>query len=312
MAKKKFGGTAGAVHGLNIEYLPFDEDEMNIDVDKAKEKIAEVEPEILLFGASVFLFPHPVEELADVGRKHGAKVVYDAAHVAGLIAGNNFQDPIAEGVDIMNCSTHKTLPGPQHGMILSADESLKKDIDKAVFPGVVSNHHLHAVAGVTISLAEILEFGEEYTDQIVKNSRALAESLYDKGFDVIGADNGFTQSHTVLADITEYGLGGDIEKDLEKANVIMNRNMLPWDPRNDRHYENPGGIRLGVSEVTRLGMKEGEMDDIADLIARVVVEEEDPESVRKDVEEFAQDYQKVHYCFDSAVEAYEYIDVLSS
>ena len=312
MAKKKFGGTAGAVHGLNIEYIPFDEDEMNIDVDKAKEKIAEVEPEILLFGASVFLFPHPVEELAEVGRKHGAKVVYDAAHVAGLIAGNNFQDPIAEGVDIMNCSTHKTLPGPQHGMILSTDEDLKKDIDKAVFPGVVSNHHLHAVAGVTISLAEILEFGEEYTDQIVKNAKALAESLYDKGFDVVGADNGFTQSHTVLADITDYGLGGDIEKDLEKANVIMNRNLLPWDPRNDRHYENPGGIRLGVSEVTRLGMEESQMEDIADFIARVVVEDEDPEKVRKDVEDFAQDYQEVNYCFDSAVEAYEYIDVLSS
>lgn len=108
--KGKIWGTAGAVHGLNVEYLPFDEDSMNIGVDEAKEKIAEVDPELLLFGASVFLFPHPVEELANVAKSHGTRVAYDAAHVAGLIAGGNFQDPLRERAEIMNCSTHKTLP----------------------------------------------------------------------------------------------------------------------------------------------------------------------------------------------------------
>lgn len=312
MGKKKFGGTAGAVHGLNVEYMPFDEDSMNIDVDEAEEKIAEVQPDLVLFGASVFLFPHPVEELAGVAKENGARVVYDAAHVAGLIGGGQFQNPLEEGAEIMDCSTHKTLPGPQHGMILTSEEDLKEDIDKSVFPGVVSNHHLHSVAALAIALAENLKFGEEYTSQIVKNAKALGESLYDRGFDVVGADSGFTQSHTVLVDVTDYGLGGDMEKELEKANIILNRNLLPWDIRNDRHYENPGGIRLGVSEATRLGMKEDEMDQIAELISRVVIEEDSPEKVAKDVKDMARDYSEVHYCFESPIGAYDYIDIHSS
>ncbi|MFP4005249.1 MAG: serine hydroxymethyltransferase [Candidatus Hadarchaeia archaeon] len=311
MGKKKFNGTAGAVHGLNVEYIPFDEEEMNIDVDKAKDRIAEVEPELFLFGASVFLFPHPVEELTDVAKAHGARVAYDAAHVAGLIAGNQFQDPLSEGAEIMDCSTHKTLPGPQHGMVLTSKEDLKEDIDKAVFPGVVSNHHLHAVAALAISLAEVKEFGEEYAEQIVNNARSLAEALHERGIEVVGSEKGYTSSHLILADITEHGLGGDLEKKLEEANIILNRNLLPWDIREDRHYENPGGIRIGVSEVTRLGMEEGEMEEIAELITRVIVENEEPEKVKTDVEAFAENYSRLHYCFDSAAGAYEYIDIFS-
>ncbi len=309
MGKAKFGGTAGAVHGLNIEYLPFDEEKMNVDVEKAEEKIREVEPDLLLFGASVFLFPHPVKELSEVAKNHGAKVAYDAAHVAGLIGGDHFQDPLSEGADVMDCSTHKTLPGPQHGMVLTSDESLKSDIDNAVFPGVVSNHHLHSVAGVAIALAEHLEFGEAYANQIIKNAKALAESLYERGLDVVGSEKGFTSSHIVLVDVTDYGLGGDFERKLEKANLILNRNLLPWDVREDRHFDNPGGIRMGVSEVTRLGMEEGEMEVIADYISRVVVEDEDPKEVGEDVSSFAEDYSQLHYCFDSGAEAYDYIEV---
>ncbi|MBS3815097.1 MAG: serine hydroxymethyltransferase [Hadesarchaea archaeon] len=308
MGKKKFGGTAGAVHGLEVEYLPFDEEKMNIDVDKAKKKIAEVKPDLLLFGASVFPFPHPVQELAEVAKEQGSRVAYDAAHVIGLIGGNQFQDPLREGVEIIDCSTHKTLPGPQHGMILCKEE-FKDDIDNTVFPGVVSNHHLHSVAGLAIVLAEWLEFGEEYSKQVIKNARALGKALHDRGLDVLCPDLGFTDSHVILADVTDYGMGGDLEQELEKANIILNRNLLPWDIREDRHYKNPGGIRIGTSEVTRLGMKESEMETIADFIKRVVVDNENPEKVAGEVKDFAEDYQDVHYSFESAVEAYDYIDV---
>ncbi|KXB02644.1 serine hydroxymethyltransferase [candidate division MSBL1 archaeon SCGC-AAA261D19] len=311
MGKKKMGGTAGAVHGLRIEYLPFDEEKMNIDVDEAQKKIAEVEPDLLLFGASVFPFPHPVEELADTAKEHGAHVVFDSAHVAGLIGGNQFQDPLREGAEVMTGSTHKTLPGPQHGIILCKRE-LKEDIDRSVFPGVVSNHHLHAVAGLAISIAEALEFGQDYASQIVKNARALGKSLYERGFDVLCPDLGFTSSHVILVDISRYGGGRDLEKSLEQADIILNRNLLPWDIREGRHYKNPGGIRLGASEVTRLGMKEKEMDRIAEFIERVVVDEEEPETVAKDVRQFAQEYQDIHFAFKSAVRAYDYIDIYSS
>lgn len=308
MGKKKFGGTAGAVHGLEVEYLPLDEKRMNIDVDAAAKKISEVKPKLVTFGGSVFLFPHPVKELSKVAKEHGARVMYDAAHVAGLIAGGQFQDPLREGAEVMTCSTHKTLPGPQHGMILCTKE-LAEAINKAVFPGVVSNHHLHSVAALAIALAEMLEFGREYTAQIVKNAKALGKALYDQGLAVLCPDQGFTASHTIVVDITKYGDGGTLEQKLENANVILNRNLLPWDPREGRHYKNPGGIRLGTSEVTRLGMKEGEMKGIAEFIRRVIIDGEEPRRVAGEVAEFRRGYQRVHYCFESMTEAYEYVKI---
>lgn len=306
MGKKKFGGTAGAVHGLKIEYLPFDEKRMNLDVDAAVKKIEEIKPKILLFGGSVFLFPHPVGELSDVAKENGARVVYDAAHVIGLIGGKQFQDPLREGAEVVTCSTHKTLPGPQHGMIL-CEEGLGEAIDHAVFPGVVSNHHLHAVAGVAIALAEMLEFGESYTAQIVKNARTLGKELHDRGFKVLCPDQNFTSSHTLLVDITEHGDGGTLEKRLEESNIVLNRNLLPWDIREGRHYKNPGGIRLGTSEVTRLGMKEKEMAEVAEFIKRVIIDGEKSDRVASDVAEFRRDYQRVHYAFESTTQAYQYI-----
>jgi glycine hydroxymethyltransferase len=313
MGKKELGGTAGAVHGLIVEYLPLDYKELNIDVDKAKQRIGKLAaegkpPKLVMFGASVFPFPHPVKELAETIRSVGGTVGYDAAHVAGLIAGKQFQDPLKEGADVMSMSSHKTFFGPQHGGILSWEKYAEK-IKRATFPGMVSNHHLHAVAGVAVACAELLKFGEEYARQVVKNAKALAQALYEKGLNVLAEHKGFTQSHVVLIDITKYGDGGTIEETLEKANIIINRNLLPWDIKEGRHFQHPGGIRLGVSEVTRLGMKESEMVEIADFIKRVIIDKEPPEKVRADVAEFRKDYQKVHYCFENATEAYEYVKI---
>ena len=313
MGKKRLGGTAGAVHGLNVEYLPLDYKELNIDVDKAKAKIEKLAnegktPKLVMFGASVFPFPHPVKELAETIHGVGATVGYDAAHVAGLIAGGQFQDPLREGADVVSLSTHKTFFGPQHGGVLSWEKYADR-IKRATFPGMVSNHHLHAVAGVTIACAELLEFGKEYASQVVRNAKALGQALYERGFNVLAEHKGFTQSHVILIDITKHGDGGTIEETLEKANIIINRNLLPWDIKEGRHFMHPGGIRLGVSEVTRLGMRESEMDEIAEFIKRVVIDKESPEKVKEDVAEFRRNYQKVHYCFENATEAYKYIRI---
>ena len=311
--KKELGGTAGAVKGLNVEYLPLDYKELNIDVDKAKEKIEQLvaknnPPKFVMFGASVFPFPHPVKELAETIHSAGATVGYDAAHVAGLIAGGKFQDPLREGADVVSLSTHKTFFGPQHGGILSWEQNAEK-IKKATFPGMVSNHHLHEVAGLTIACAEMLEFGKEYASQVVKNAKALAQALYERGFNVLAEHKGFTESHVILIDIVKHGDGGTIEEVLEKANIIINRNLLPWDIKEGRHFMHPGGIRMGVSEVTRLGMKENEMPEIAEFVKRVVIDKDPTERVAEDVAEFRKKYQKVHYCFESAREAYDYVKV---
>ncbi|MGQ9565783.1 MAG: serine hydroxymethyltransferase [Candidatus Bathyarchaeales archaeon] len=311
--KKELGGTAGAVRGLVVEYLPLDYEELNIDVDKAKERIEKLKtegkpPKLVMFGASVFPFPHPIKELADTIHSVGGTVGYDAAHVAGLIAGGIFQDPLREGADVVSLSTHKTFFGPQHGGVVSWEKYADK-IKRATFPGMVSNHHLHAVAGLAVACAEMLEFGGEYTRQIVKNAKALGQALYERGFKVLAEHKGFTESHVILIDITQYGDGGTIEEQLEKANIIINRNLLPWDIKEGRHFMHPGGIRMGVSEITRLGMKESDMTEIAEFVKRVIVEKEDVNTVKRDVAEFRKQFQKVQFCFENATEAYKYVKI---
>jgi glycine hydroxymethyltransferase len=313
--KKEHSGTAGLVHGLNIEHYPFSKEEMTIDVDATKKKIEEMKrdgkaPTIGMFGGSLFLFPHPVEELAGFMHDQGMHVNYDGAHVAGLIAGGEFQDPLREGADSMTMSSHKTLWGPQGGIIVSYEKHAEA-IKKAIFPGNTSSHHLHHVAGKAIALAESVEFGKSYAKQVIKNAKALAEALAGFGFGVLGEKRGYTASHQIAVDVTKFGDGGTIEKDLEMAGIILNRQLLPGDIKAGRHYMHPGGVRIGVPEVTRLGMKESEMKEIANFIKRVVVDKQDPKPVAKDVEEFRKQYRTVQYAFDNAVKAYEYISLTS-
>lgn len=304
--KYELGGTAGAVHGLKVEYLPLDHKEMTIDVDAAKKKINELNdlariPEcwlkLVVFGASVFLFPHPIKEIAELVHSIGGNVSYDAAHVAGLIAGKQFQDPLREGADVMSMSTHKTFFGPQHGAVVS-DGKFVNELKKAVFPGLVSNHHLNAVAGLAVACAEMKEFGESYAKQVVENAKALGQALCERGFSVLAEHKGFTESHQLVVDVTKIGDGGTIEKQLENANILANRNLLPWDIKEGRHFMHPGGIRLGVSEVTRLGMKQQEMIDIADFIKRAVLNKEDASKLREEIKYFRKDYQHIQYCFE--------------
>ena len=304
-------GTAGTVRGLNIEYMAFDSDEMNIDPDATAKIIREVKPEMVLFGGSVFLFPHPVKELSEVAKEVGANIGYDAAHVAGLIGSGYFQDPLREGADAMTMSTHKTLPGPQHGTLVSNREDLIETLKPCMFPALLSNHHLHNVAGLAIALAEMLEYGKDYHKNVIDNAKALGQALYERGMNVLMEHKGFTESHQIVVDITNFeksiGLGGDIERLLEDANIIINRNLLPWDISQGRHYKNPGGLRLGTSEVTRLGMGKSEMIDIADFFKDLLIDKKDPKKVKQEVAEFKKSFQEIRYCFQSPNKAYEYI-----
>jgi glycine hydroxymethyltransferase len=311
--KKEHSGTAGLVHGLNIEHYPFSKEDMTIDVDATKKKVSEMisngkKPAIAMFGGSLFLFPHPVKELASFMHDNSIYINYDGAHVAGLIAGGQFQDPIGEGTDSMTMSSHKTLWGPQGGIIVSLERHADS-IKKAIFPGNTSSHHLHHVAGKAIALAESLEFGKEYAKQVISNAKTLAESLANFGFRVLGEKRGYTESHQLAVDVSNYGDGGTIEKELEKANIILNRQLLPGDIKSGKHYMHPSGVRIGVPEVTRLGMKESEMKEIASFIKQIVIDKSDPNKVASAVSKFREQFQKVHYAFENSTDAYEYIKI---
>lgn len=303
-------GTAGTTRGLNIEYLAFDNDEMNLDIDASAKIIREFEPELVLFGGSVFLFPHPVKELGEVAKEVGSNVGYDAAHVAGLIGSGYFQDPLREGADVMTMSTHKTLPGPQHGALVSNREDLIETLRSCAFPALLSNHHLHNVAGLAVALAEMLEFGKNYHKQVIKNAKALGQALHERGLKVLMEHKGFTESHQIVVDIADHaksiGLGGDIEALLESSNIILNRNLLPRDLAEGRHYENPGGLRIGTSEVTRLGMGKSEMDQIAEFIKEIIIDKKQPKKVKQEVIAFRKEFQEIKYCFQKGNHAYEY------
>jgi len=309
--KKEHSGTAGLVHGLEIEFYPFDAEEMTIDVDKTKQKVEDLRkinrlPKMAMFGGSLFLFPHPVKELADFLKSFGMHINYDAAHVAGLIAGGKFQDPLREGADTMTMSTHKTLFGPQGGLVLGSEKH-EDAIKKATFPGLTSSHHIHHMAGKAVTFAEALEFGKDYASQILKNAKAFAEALSSFGFKVLGESKGFTQSHQIAVNVLDYSDGGKVEADLEKVNIIVNRQLIPGDIKAGRNYFHPGGIRLGVSEITRLGMKQDQMKEIALYMKEIIIDKKESKKILGQVKEFRKKYQKVHYCFDNKLGAYEYV-----
>lgn len=265
--------------GLKVFPLPFSRENMKVDTEKAVEAISKVKPKVLILGASLILFPHPVKELADVAHENGAVVGFDGSHVLGLIAGKKFQDPLREGADVLFGSTHKSFFGPQGGIIL-ADREHGELMKAKIYPRFVDNAHWNRIAALTLALAEMENFGGEYAEQVVRNARALAKALHEHGFPVKCSRLGFTESHQVIMDFGGYERGRRVAEKLQEANIIVDC-----------------VVRVGTCEVTRRGMKEGEMVEIADFMKRVVFDGENPESVKRDVVRLCLNFQEIEYCF---------------
>ncbi len=304
---------AVGMRGLELHTYPWDTEQMAPDVDASAKLIRQVKPKLALFGQSMFLFPTPLRELAEVAHEVGATVMYDGAHVLGLIGGGEFQDPLREGADVLTGSSHKTFPGPQGGFVFSdtADEKLQRRLHAGVFPGVVSSYHLHHVAGKVVALAEFQAYGAAYARDTVRNAQTLGAALAERGFDVLGASRGFTRSHQVVTrhGATDSGAGRDAAVTLEKAGIISNMNMLPGDTK----PLTPSGLRLGVQELTRVGMGQAEMAEVATFFHRALVKKEEPAKVARDVKAFKARFQAVKYCFnDRNLGGYEFHDLLGA
>lgn len=288
-------GVAGVL-GLKVEHAVFDQNEYNLDTDASVRKILETKPKLVTLGGSVILFPHPVKEFRQACDEIGARLLYDGAHVLGLIAGGMFQDPLKEGAEIFTSSTHKTFPGPQGGIILgNTDEKTWKQVQFRVFPGLISNHHLHRIPAMAMAMLETREFGKAYAEQTVRNAKALGAAMDEMGFEMIAAHKGYTETHQIIADVRKNGGGRHAASALERANIIVNKNILAWDDVNNP--DDPSGLRIGTQELTRIGMKEREMKHIAELMKKVVIDGKDPEHVKKEALELRKGFQHVHYCF---------------
>ncbi|MCK4953101.1 hypothetical protein KAS14_04900 [Candidatus Bathyarchaeota archaeon] len=279
-------GLAGLL-SLKTVPFPFSKLDMNIEVKEAKEIITRVKPKIVIFGASMITFPHPVNELVKVAWENGGCVGFDGSHVMGLIACEEFQEPLREGASAIFGSTHKTFFGPQGGIIL-ADKHHGEVMKEKIYPVFVDNAHWNRIASLTLALAEMKKFGKAYAEHVISNSKTLAKALNDYGFPIVGKHLGFTKSHQVVLD---YGSlyrnnfnkqSRGISEKLQRANIIVDCK-----------------IRIGTCEVTRRGMKENEMLKIAELIKRTIIDKEQPGNIKKEIAKLCTEFQKVEYCFES-------------
>jgi glycine hydroxymethyltransferase len=291
-------GPAG-VRGLNIVDIPFDPVELEVDLDLFRKVACLVRPKMVTLGLSMTLFPFPVQAMHDIIADWGGQVFFDGAHQLGLIAGGQFQDPLREGAAVLSGSAGKTFSGPQSGIIVWDDPHLTGPLTHAIFPVMAATHQVNRVAALAVSAVDILAYGQVYMRQIVRNAQALGAALDRRGIPMLGAHKGYTRTHQVIANVRQFGGGLEVANRLARANIITNKNLIPGDQPAD--WDRPSGLRIGTTEVTRLGMGEPEMETIAGFIARILVEQEAPEAVRDDVIAFREPYQTIYYCVENGL-----------
>ncbi|MCD4700116.1 MAG: glycine cleavage system aminomethyltransferase GcvT [Phycisphaerae bacterium] len=273
------------------------ENPYKIDVSACRELLERYRPELIIFGKSVVLHPEPVREIRSFVESLGIDTVimYDMAHVLGLV-GPHFQEPFADGADIVTGSTHKTFFGTQRGIVASnyaeAEERwhLWEAVSRRTFPGSVSNHHLGTLTGLLMAAYEMNHFRDEYQQKVLANAKTLAGALKRCGMDVAGdADIGYTQTHQVVVNVG-YSRGPETARRLERNNIIVNYQAAP----NEEGFTAAGALRLGVAEMTRFGMTEGDFETVAQFIADVVINDL---PVKAEVKAFRGRFTDLRFCF---------------
>ncbi len=279
-----------------INFPVMEENPYKIDREKLGEILEKEKPELIIFGKSMFIYQEPVDFLYNIVKDWNPKpvIMYDMAHVLGLYG--SFQNPLREGADVVTGSTHKTFFGPQRGIIASNMDKgtpLRKfwlDIRSRAFPGSTSNHHLGTLLGLLMAAYEMNRFKDEYQSVVRNNAKAFARSLNERDIDVEGDEtDGFTETHQVVIRVRRYGNGRELARRLEENNIVTNYQALP----DDESFLDASGIRMGVQEMTRFGMKEENFNMLADFIADVIIRSKD---VKEEVAKKKKDFLEMKYC----------------
>lgn len=271
-----------------------------IDYNQIEEMAEKYKPKIILVGFSAYPGEIDYARISKIGKKYGAMLMADVAHIAGLIAGGVLENPFDYGFNVVTTTTHKTLRGPRGGMILSNGkvgnplkkpektlENLPTLIDRSVFPGTQGGPQMHSIAAKAVSFYEALqpEF-KDYTNQVVRNAKKLAEELSKRGFKLV---TGGTKNHLILVDVySSFGIDGKTaERAIDKIGLTLNANSIPNDKLS---MFTPSGIRLGTPAITSRGMKEEQMGQIAEWMRFAIENRDNPEElakVKKEVADFA-------------------------
>ncbi|WP_053226027.1 aminotransferase class I/II-fold pyridoxal phosphate-dependent enzyme [Solirubrobacter soli] len=272
-----------SVRGLRVAPLPYDAAELDVDVDALDEFLGWEVPRLVVVGASLMLFPHRLTAISETVRAHGIPLLYDASHVAGLIAEGRFQDPLREGADLVTFSTYKSFGGPPGGVIVTNDEELAEQVANAVFPALVANYDASRLVPLAAAALERDRSGGGYADQCIANAQALAAALSEAGLDVLAAARGFTESHHVAIDVPGGGTAAALK--LAESNILSSEIGVPVDPA--------GGVRFGTQAITRQGFVSDDMPAIAAAIAAVLLHDRD---VRADVADLRRRHTGLRWC----------------
>lgn len=264
-------GSPVNISGKYFKVVPYGVDDNGfLDYDRMRELALECKPKMIIAGASAYVRTIDFKKFREVADEVGAVLMVDMAHIAGLVAAGLHPSPIPYA-DVVTTTTHKTLRGPRGGMILANKEAAEKyNFNKAIFPGIQGGPLMHVIAGKAVCFKEALSDDfKVYQQQIINNAQALCKGLIDRGIKIV---SGGTDNHLMLVDLTTYDLTGKaVEKMLDEAHITCNKNTIPNDPKSPFVTS---GVRLGTPAVTSRGMKEDDMDLIAEAIATVIKEQE--------------------------------------
>jgi len=287
------GGCAG-LYGLNIHNAPVNADGYTIDIDGLRTLAKTVKPSLITVGGSLNLFPHPVSAVREIADEVGAKVLFDAAHQCGIIAGGAWPNPLQEGAHLMTMSTYKSLAGPAGGLIVTNEADLAEKLDAIAFPGMTANFDAAKSAALAMTMLDWREHGAAYADAMVRVAHAFAAALQERGLPVFAAEKGFTTSHQFAVEAAGFGGGQAMAKTLRKAGFLTCGIGLPLDPV----AGDMNGLRFGTPEIVRWGVTENDIGRIADYVAKALLEQS-PEKLAGAVAAMRQEFDTLHYvCTD--------------
>ncbi len=279
-------GAAG-LYGAVIHAAPVDAAGYTVDVDRLRERALDIRPTMITIGGSLNLTHHPVREIRSIADEIGATVLFDAAHLSGLIAGGAWPNPLDEGAHVMTMSTYKSLAGPPAGLLVTNDAAIAERVDAIAFPGLTANFDAANTAALAMTLLDWKTHGEAYATEMVATARALAGELVERGAPVHDPSGSGTptSSHAFALDVGERN-GHTVAQHLRRANLLTSAIGLPHDAA--------AGVRIGTNEIVRWGMTSSDIPDLADLLARAL-RADDPSSFAADVSAFRQRFDTIRF-----------------
>jgi glycine hydroxymethyltransferase len=284
------GGSAG-MYRLNTIPAPVDADRFTVDVDAVRALAHEHRPRMITIGASINLYPHPVAALREIADEVGAVLLFDAAHLCGLIAGGAWPNPLQQGAHLMTMSTYKSLGGPPGGLVVTNEPEIARRLDAIAYPGLTANFDAGKAAALAVTMLDWKAAGKDYAATMVETAAELAERLHVRGLPVFQGGEGSTRSHQFALQAHQWGGGQHAAKLLRQANLLACGIGLPMEAVDG----DVNGLRIGTPELVRLGMKPHDMDELASLIADGLATDADLTDVATRVTSWRSRFSGVHF-----------------